>query len=235
MAKIIVIVGVFLVAALCSVQLASAQQSCHLRELDLCAATLSVLAQSPNGAASTDAELDKQCVYLRETETCIRNFTMRCSSDQQQELMNIAFDGLLRILNEYCTKGSNIRKSYFKNIPCLADAVKGQKGCINDLQVAFEVVTSVEWDKRIPAVCCGLNGLRTCTVKLIEDKCGKDPVNFLNEVLRLGLSRVPEIVCGDYQPGNKACNDILPPPGSAPKSGRSKSVLSRLLSAYTGL
>jgi len=232
--KIYIVVGIFFAAALCSIQMVKAQ-SCHLRELDLCAATLLVFTQSPSGIATGDNELDKQCGYLREADSCLRNFTRRCTTPLQRELIGFVTEGSLRLLSEYCTRGSPLRQSYLKHAGCLQSATRGQKTCIKDLQSAFEVITSVEWDKRIPAGCCAYRQLMKCTENLIETKCGKDAVEFMNLLLRMALSRLPDIVCQGYGPGSKTCANLLPPPGTAPKGSRSNSVLSRLFSAYTGL
>lgn len=53
-------------------------QNCHLRELDLCSATLLLFNQNPSGVATTDNELDKQCGFLSEAQGCFNNFTTRC-------------------------------------------------------------------------------------------------------------------------------------------------------------
>lgn len=55
----------------------TAAQSCHLRELDLCSATLLLFNQNPSGVATTDNELDKQCGFLGEAQQCFKNFTNR--------------------------------------------------------------------------------------------------------------------------------------------------------------
>jgi hypothetical protein len=233
-----ILIGAFVAfAALTSVKIVNAQaaSSCHLRELDLCAATLVVFTQSPSGAATGDAELDKQCVYLREAENCLRNFTGRCMSKQQKELLGFVTDGAIKVLDEYCTAGSGLRKSYLKHATCLSTAARGStKGCIKDLQTAFEIITSVKWDQRIPAGCCTVRRLLKCSGELIEEKCGKDASDFLHGLLRTALSRLPDIVCQNAA-DSKECNDILPPPGTPPKGTKSNSVLTRLFSAYTGL
>jgi len=210
-------------------------QSCHLRELDLCAATLLVFTQNPSGIATSDNELNKQGGYLREADVCLRNFTRRCTTPLQRELINFVTEGSMRLLNEYCTPGTQLRQSYLKHAPCLNQAQKNQRTCVKDLQAALEVVTTVEWDKRIPAGCCAYRRFTACTENLVESKCGKEAVEFMNLLLRMALSRLPDIVCQGYGPENAECRQLLPAPGTNPKGARSNSVLSRLFSAYTGL
>lgn len=150
-------------------------------------------------------------------------------------MISFVSEGSARLLKEYCTKGSSLRKSYLKHASCLNQATRGQKSCVKDLQAAFEVITSVEWDKRIPAGCCAYRQLVKCSENLIQSKCGKEAVDFMRLLLRMALSRLPDVVCHGYGPQSSTCKSLLPPPGTAPKGSRSNSVLSRLFSAYTGL
>jgi len=222
------------IAAFCCYQV-NAQATCHLRELDLCAATLLVFTQSPSGIATGDNELDKQCGYLKEADTCLRNYTRRCTTPLQRELVTFITEGSTRLMKDYCTRGSQLRQHYLKHATCLNQATRGQKGCIKDLQAAFEVITSVEWDKRVPSGCCAYRQFMKCTENLIESKCGKEAVEFTKILMRIALSRLPDIMCQGYGPNTSTCKSLLPPPGTLPKGSRSSSVLSRLFSAYTGL
>lgn len=199
--------------------------------------TLFVQFDSPptKGIATTDNELNKQCGYLREAGSCLRNFTRKCTTPLQRELIGFVTEGSMRLLNEYCTPGTQLRQSYLKHAPCLNQAQRGQRTCVKDLQSALEIVTSVEWDRRIPAGCCAYRRFQGCTENLVESKCGKEAVEFMNILLRMALSRLPDIVCQGYGPSNPECRSLLPPPGTPPKGARSNSVLSRLFSAYTGL
>lgn len=120
----------------------ASSQSCHLRELDLCAATLLVFTQSPSGLAVNDNDLNKQCVHLREADNCLKSFTKRCMTPVQRELISMAANGSLKLLDEYCTKGSPLRQSYLKHATCLNQAQKThQKFCIKELQASMETLT----------------------------------------------------------------------------------------------
>ncbi|RWS13267.1 hypothetical protein B4U79_06014, partial [Dinothrombium tinctorium] len=210
-------------------------QSCHLRELDLCAATLLVFTQSPQGIATSEAKLNQQCGHLRDADSCLRNFTKKCMTPLQRELVSFVTEGSMRLLKEYCTSGSQVRQNYLKHATCLNKTRSSQRSCVKDLQAALETVTSVEWDKRIPAGCCAYRRFQGCTEQLVENDCGKDAVEFMKLMLRMALSRLPEIICQGYGPETQECKQLLPAPGTAPKGARSNSVLSRLFSAYTGL
>lgn len=152
----------------------------------------------------------------------------------QRQLADMMFEGTGKLQKDYCTQGSPLRKLYLKHAPCLSTVVKDQKPCIKDLQVAFEAVTAAKWDKRVPLGCCAYRRVRKCMTELIEQKCGQDTVDFLNDLIQAALSRVPDLMCDEFSLGSKACKE-LPAVGSAPKGGRSTSILNRLLSAYTNI
>ncbi|KAI1278477.1 hypothetical protein HDE_14387 [Halotydeus destructor] len=233
-----IVFGAFVAfAILCVAKVSHAQSTCHLRELDLCAATLIVFAQSPTGAALGDDDLDKQCTYIREAETCLRNYTSRCATPLQKDMLGFLTDGSLKLMDQFCTRGSKLRTSYLKHAGCLNQVTRNgaTKPCIKDLQAAFEEITTAKFDKRIPTGCCAFRKMSKCTEALVSEKCGKDSVDFMKQLMRMALSRMPDIVCQDYAAESQTCKQLLPPPGAAPKQGRSTSVLSRLFSAYTGM
>ena len=141
----------------------------------------------------------------------------------------------MRLMKEYCSPGTQVRQNYLKHAPCLNRAQKSQRSCVKDLQAGLETVTSVEFDKRIPAACCAYRRYQYCTESRVESKCGKEAVEFMHILTRMALSRLPDIVCQGYGPKKRKCRRLLPRPGTNPKGARSNSVLSRLFSAYTGL
>ena len=196
---------------------------------------LILLGGSTEGIATSENELNKQCGFLREADTCLRNYTRRCATPLHRELIAFVTEGSLRLLSEYCRRGSNLQQSYLKHAKCLNSAHRAQRVCVKDLQAALELIAQVEWDKRIPAGCCSYRRFVQCTENLVEDSCGKDAVEFMNLLLRMAVSRLPDIVCQGYGPENAECKILLPAPGTNPKGSRSSSVLSRLFSAYTGL
>lgn len=136
------------------VPFAFGQSSCHLREMDLCAASLAVLAQ---GLPTTQSEMTKHCGYIREAEGCFRNYTTRCATRQQRELIDtIAQSAITNLVNDMCTPGTELQRSFLKHASCLNSVQRQQRVCFKDVQSALEVVTTTEWNKRIPAGCCTL-------------------------------------------------------------------------------
>lgn len=91
--------------------------NCHLRELDLCAATLLLFNQNPSGVATTDAEVDKQCGFLKESQDCFRNFTTRCATPLQRELIGFVAEGSQELFKQFCTKGTEVRTSKYNTSP----------------------------------------------------------------------------------------------------------------------
>lgn len=230
--------------------IASAQQSssCHLRELDLCAASFLVLTQAPQGLATSDQEINKQCVHLREADTCLRNYTRRCMTPIQRELVNIASNSSITLLDEYCTKGSKLRSNYLKHAHCLNQVQKKeQKSCLRDLQSSLELLTAPNNNnnnngamdsinsKRLQLACCTYKRFEACFGGHLERKCGRETVQFVSGIVQRVTSRLPDTVCRAYRPDTQECKALLPKPGAVPKGSKSNSVVSRLLSAYVGL
>lgn len=209
--------------------------TCHLRELDLCAATLLVFTQSPGGLATSEQEINKQCTHLRDSDTCLRNYTRRCMTPIQREVVSLTTNSSLQLLNEYCTRNSQLRLNYLKHSKCLNEIQKKeQKGCLREMQASLELFSSIG-DKRLQLACCAYKRFESCFGVHVEKKCGKEAVNFVGTVVRRATSRLPETMCRNYKPESQECRVLLPKPGTVPKGTKSGSILSRLLSAYTGL
>lgn len=224
---------------ICLITSQVSSQSCHLRELDLCAASLLVLTQSPSGLAINDNEIDKQCVQLKEADVCMKNFTRRCMTPIQREILTFGSNSTSQLLSDYCTKGSMLRKSYLKHSKCLNEVQKKeQKVCIKDLQNSLELLTTnnsgIE-NKRLQLACCTYKKFESCLGLPMEKKCGKEAINFVNGVIRRITSKLPEQLCKNYKPEGEVCRTLLPKSNIQPKGSKSNSIISRLLSAYTGL
>lgn len=236
--------------------------SCHLRELDLCAASMLVFTQNPNGLVTSEAEMNKQCVHLREADKCLRGYMRRCMTPMQRELMMLAANSSFQLLDEYCLKGSKLRQSYLKHAQCLSQIQKRQehKGCMRDLQAALELLTSNQIPakannklektsnstlhstsqsdangKRLQLGCCAIRRLESCLGGQTEKRCGKETIQFVQSVMRRATSRLPEVVCRNFKPDGPECRALLPKDGAAPRGPKSSSIISRLLSAYSGL
>lgn len=230
--------------------------SCHLRELDLCAASMLVFTQAPNGLATNDAEINKQCFHLNEAGSCLKNYTRRCMTPIQRELMTFVSNSSFQMLDEYCTKGSKLRQSYLKHAQCLNQLHKRQehKSCMRDLQAALELLTSnqlagssskpelqkppIQGDtngKRLQLACCAFRRLESCLGDQTERRCGKETIQFIQTVMRRATSRMPELLCRNYKPEGAECRALLPKIGVTPRGSKSNSIISRLLSAYSGM
>ncbi|UYV71560.1 hypothetical protein LAZ67_8003688 [Cordylochernes scorpioides] len=209
-------------------------QSCHLRELDLCAATLLLFNQSPTGVATSESDLNRQCSYIHEAHECFRNFTTRCLTPLQREVLNFVSEGSEKLLEEYCTPGTEIRANYLQHAPCLQDAHSQQRPCMTDLQAATEVIGNADFDKRIPITCCAYQRYMQCARTTVEEHCGGEAVEFMQLLLKMAASSLPNIICSGYSSSNTECTTLLPAAGAEPEGSKSESVLSRLFAAYLG-
>lgn len=128
------------------------QQTCHLRELDLCLSSLTVFFQS-NQHPITNSEINRQCKVLLETETCLSNYTSRCMTDSQSQLVDMFAEGGLDTIRELCKPQSKIRSNYLKYGDCINGQHKGQRSCMRDFQVSLEKAVDIDWQERLKLGC----------------------------------------------------------------------------------
>lgn len=156
----------FFLAIICILKIqinveAQLSASCHLRELDFCATSLLVITQSSSGIATTETDLNKQCVHLREGENCFKNYTRRCMTPLQREIVTFSVNSSLSsLLNEFCAtnnRNSQLRSTYLKHAPCLSSLQKSGsiKTCLRDLQASLDTLTAPgrEHGNRLPLAC----------------------------------------------------------------------------------
>lgn len=205
-------------------------QKCHLRELDFCAATLLVLGRESSNPTGSDTEIDRHCGFIREADECRQNFTNKCATPMQRELIDFFLIGSKKAIEELCTAGTSLREEYKKHAKCLGEARRESKKCANDLQSAVELVTESDWDKRITLACCGFNRFQKCTTEIVEDNCGSEAVDVRKKFTHLAVSRLPEILCANVH--HDECKELLPPEGSSPKGAKSSNVLGKMFAMY---
>ncbi|XP_074594245.1 uncharacterized protein LOC141849700 [Brevipalpus obovatus] len=222
---------IFAVLAICGFGKIQAQ-SCHLRELDLCAATLLVFTNNPSENTGTDEEIERQCGFIREAEECHKNYTAKCATESQRELVDFLGTSGKKISDEFCTKGTKLREDYKRHARCMSQSRKDAKKCTRDLKAALEVISSVEWDKRISTSCCSFNRFDDCLTDHLRKACGEEAVKISDQLIRLAASRLPEIICKAYSAKSKKCKDLLPAPGTAPQGGKANSLLNRVFATY---
>jgi len=203
-----------------------AGQSCHLRELDLCAAT----GIGNNKISTTESDVDKQCAVMAETRECFGNFTKKCTTPIQREIVGFITEGANDVSKRFCTRGDKLRTEYLKHAPCLVKTQPEGKKCLKDVQTGLEKIEESKFQDRISTACCVYARYNACSTKAIEGTCGKAAVEYGNVLVKLATSNLLDVVCNGYE-RNPVCNTLLPPPGTRPR-GNSKSVVSRLFNAY---
>lgn len=128
-------------------------ETCHLRELDLCLASIAIFTQNTNSHPVTNSEINRQCKILVETESCLTNYTNRCMTESQGHLLIMLADGGLDTIRELCKPQSKIRDSYLKHGDCINAQNKGQRVCMRDFQASLEKAADIEWQDRLKLGC----------------------------------------------------------------------------------
>lgn len=213
----------------------AAAESCHLREFDLCMTSAIVFIQQPQGTKVNEQEIEKQCNLFKETEQCLDDFTERCMSPMQNQLVEFMSGGMLKNMREYCRKGSDLRRLYLKHGDCVQKQRKLSNKCLIEFQAAIEksTVDDTHWRDRPKVLCCALDRLQACNTKILEPACGKEALEVGDMLIRGTFSRAATVSCAKYKHTSAECQSLLPPPDTKPKGGRSSSVLSKLISTIT--
>src|SRR5688500_8478145 len=56
---------------------------------------------SQTAVGTTEKDLDRQCTFIKEADTCVHNFTKNCLTNDQRSLTGSLFHGAQRLLKEY--------------------------------------------------------------------------------------------------------------------------------------
>lgn len=204
----------------------AAGEKCHLRELDLCAAT----AVSINKVPVTEAEVERCCGVGIEAMQCVTTFLERCATPLQREVINFVIEGPMRTVEKFCTKGDELRSQYLQRAPCLAKAQPNAKKCFQDVRTGLERMAEVNVEDRITTACCIYSRYKKCATDVFTSQCGESIVEFGEAVAKMAIGSTVNVICQDFDK-NPACDSLLPPPGTK-ATGKSKSVVARLFSVY---
>lgn len=204
-----------------------AADKCHLREIDLCAASAAGISKVP----ATEADIDKYCGIAKESKECIDTYVNQCATPIQKELYNWATKDPAKDGSSFCKRGSAERKEYLKHAPCLASAQPEAKKCVDDVHAALEKLETAKFADRIPSACCIYRRYSQCTTDVVVGKCGKAAYDTGANELKRHLGITAKSLCSGFEPNSSACRGLLPPSGTK-ATGNSKSIITRLFSAY---
>uniref|UniRef100_A0A1W7R944 Venom protein n=1 Tax=Hadrurus spadix TaxID=141984 RepID=A0A1W7R944_9SCOR len=218
------------IAAAFAVQI-SKQDSCHLREIDLCVG-VAVVALSNSPVPNNQEQIDEQCKVGRETVDCFKNFTNKCTTQLQRELIGFATQSGQATFDDYCTPGSKLSKDVLAKHECLSKTWEEQRSCMTDAQAAVEAVYDAPVDKRLDVLCCAYRRYRQCGLEIARKNCGDDVEDFINQITGLVVGNLPNLICNDCGKEDSKCSGLLPPPGTKPKGRDSDSPIAQLLGIY---
>ncbi|KAG8192235.1 hypothetical protein JTE90_014094 [Oedothorax gibbosus] len=220
---------------LCALAYQASAQSCHLREVDLCIATM-IFHYQGSGVPTDESGVEQLCESIDETTQCLGNFTNKCMTPVQREVLQLVSEGSLHTVKDFCSPGSELRAKFLKHARCLGEvhAEDSMRDCMVDMQVTVETVTTTTFDKRVGTLCCGFRRFLECGEKLTEQKCGREAVEMGRTIAELAVTELPNVVCNSFDPNSQACQALLPPSGSTPKGTQSASQMARLLATALG-
>nr|ALX72371.1 venom protein VP6 [Odontobuthus doriae] len=221
----------FILLVVASTVQLSKQDNCHWRELELCAAT-GLLALQNNPIPQSEAEIDNQCTYIKESIACGDNYTDKCATPLYKQLISFGSAESRENMESFCTPGNELRKTLLKHAECLADAWNEQQACTTDARAAIEKISSVANKDKINLACCTYRRFRLCGTDLIGKKCGAEAKDFVLKFISFFVSNLPDIVCQNFSPEEPPCKALLPPIGTPP-SGDKDSPLNQIINMFS--
>ncbi|CAL1276261.1 unnamed protein product [Larinioides sclopetarius] len=209
-------------------------QACHLREVDLCVA-IGMFHYQSNGIPSDDEKVTEWCETMQEVTQCMGNFTDKCMSPLQKELVGL-LTGSDEVGKEFCQPGSEIRTNYLAHAECLADGTEGEdfKTQLRDIQVVLEKMFDVPFKQRFPLMCCGFRRFRETTERLTANRCGEESVQMIRSIMKMIVTDLPDMVCQRFDPNSSDCKELLPPSGTPSKGAENQTQLGKLMDTVLG-
>jgi len=195
--------------------------SCHLREIDLCLAT--VLLSATEGVPGNDDDLDKICEPVQEGMECIGNYSATCFTPLLQEVYEMVMAEPRKYQTLMCTRGTDERAMYLKNAPCLqrALATDNVKPHLEDLIAALETAAEAKFQNRIPTLCCGIQRMYKNILDIVRSNCGEAVLDEGSKLIGISASSLSDIFCRGYEHDSDQCSGVLPPSGTPSKGDQS--------------
>lgn len=208
-------------------------QACHMREVDLCMA-IGMFHYQSNGVPADEDKVVEWCETMKEVEDCMGNFSSKCMSPLQREVMGL-MSGSDEGGRQMCIEGSEVRARYLQHSQCLADGAESDefKSNMKDLQVVIEKLFDVPYKQRFTLMCCGFRRFHETAEEYTRGQCGDGAVEMLQSIMKMITTDLPTTMCQQFDPESDQCHDLLPAPGTKPRGGE-KSQLAKLLETVFG-
>jgi len=209
-------------------------QACHLREIDLCTA-MGMFHYQSNGVPADDEKLTEWCETMTEVGECMGNYSAKCLSPLQREVMQLMAGGD-EVGREMCTEGSESRVRYLEHAECIAEGSESDefKDNLRDMQVLIEELFEVPFKSRFTLFCCGIEKFHKRVADITRERCGEDAVEMMNIIFKMVMTDMPETICKPFDPESDKCQDLLPAPGTPPRGGENRSNLAKLFDTVFG-
>uniref|UniRef100_A0A4Q8K3A4 U85-Liphistoxin-Lth1a_1 n=1 Tax=Liphistius thaleban TaxID=1905330 RepID=A0A4Q8K3A4_9ARAC len=218
---------------LCGVQLVAS--NCHSREIEFCTAPLILYVQGGD-LPTTEEDLDDVMEVVNDGYHCLLNYTTKCISPLQREVLDLVTEGISFLIKELGTKGSEIRKEVLAHAPCVSEAYTKPeiKAAFEDLNVGLESIMNAPFKDRPATICCTLNRLADSVREILKAECGEESVKVAEKLIETAVTDFPSIMCASFPESGSTCARLLKPKGTKSDGSKSKFHLIRLLSLSSG-
>lgn len=210
----------FLFLALVGQALGAAVENCHLSRLSACGDPLAAFRKEMGQSFPlTEEQVKNMCSKMDEAYKCAEEFQNKCMTPMQLETMGFLTEGSLKVYDDFCKEGSELRTEYLKHAQCIDESSKTDeaKESYSYIEAALEGLSEKAPSDRLPTACCGYALLVKNSRKMGEEKCGKEAVDAFHNVVEMAVSALPNVMCSGFDPEGQQCKKVLPPPGTKPK------------------
>ncbi|GFT94298.1 uncharacterized protein NPIL_607721 [Nephila pilipes] len=206
-----------------------ADPPCHTSEIMQCVDIALNWAHSlpKRSLPTTEEEIDVGCEENNKAMNCALKYRDDCVTPLQKEVLDMVVEGAIKSVKDFCTPGSNMRKSYLKHASCLnqvsqSDGVKEQ---IEYILAIVENMKNQDNKNMIMYSCCGYRKVHSWFLKTGIDTCGNEAVQPVLDMIHAVASQLPDVLCNGMDGSEDKCTALLPPLGSKVSAEAKKTAL----------
>lgn len=155
-----------------------------------------------NRGLPDEAALKRYCRPALDYLKCTKDYDKSCSGSDYTWISESTYDDISELASLLCEESSELRKNYVENVGCYNEAFESYDLCLENmtfLEMSFRRTLYSESDGREPTsiavTCLLMPSLRNCTLREMEEQCGKDESEPLRAISNLILAAMTEIQC----------------------------------------
>jgi len=169
------------------------------------------------------------CGKLKETDTCVKEYTNKCMSPTGKRATQVAIAGISRLAKRMCKSPTKMQE-FVKNSKCGNAVIGDMRSCLNDYKLALYGAKQVKVTEKLPILCCKFYDFRGCVrngfEKVGSEVCPEQSQMFFARIADAFQSDVFDLICNDYDGESDKCSKVVVP--QVTPSAKTKSLFAPL-------